>query len=94
MLNKELTKKIVTFLEKNGVRKISLFGSYVRGEKTADNDINIIVGFPERKNLLDIVRIEQELTEEIDIKVDLLTEKPISPYLIESIKKKLKVISE
>jgi hypothetical protein len=39
------------------------------------------VEFSERKSLPELVRIERELSEALGIKVDLLTEKSISPYL-------------
>jgi predicted nucleotidyltransferase len=50
------------------------------------------VEFSERKSLLELVRIERELSEVLGIKVDLLTEKSISPYLIDTIKREMKVI--
>jgi len=50
------------------------------------------VDFSERKSLLDLVGIEQELSEALGVKADLLTEKSISPYLIDRIKKEMEVI--
>jgi predicted nucleotidyltransferase len=50
------------------------------------------VEFSERKSLLEFVRIERELSEVLRIKVDLLTEKAISPYLIDPIRKEMEVI--
>ena len=69
-----------------------MFGSYVRGEEYPDSDIDVLVEFSDRKSLLDIVGIEQELSDALDIKVDLLTEKSISPYLIDRIKREMVVI--
>ena len=43
--------------------------------------------FSERKSLLDLVGIEQELSDALGVKADLLTEKAISPYLNYRIKK-------
>ncbi len=43
---------------------------------------------------MNIVGIEQKLSEALGIKVDLLTEKAISPYLIDGIKKGMAVIYE
>jgi uncharacterized protein len=51
------------------------------------------VEFSETKGLLTLVRIERELSELLGVKVDLLTEESISPYLIDGIKKEAKVIS-
>lgn len=89
----EIYTMINEFLKNQGARKIAIFGSYVRGEQTPQSDIDIIVEFSERKSLLEIVGIEQELSEKLGIKVDLLTEKAISPYLIDRIKKEMVEVS-
>ena len=90
----KILKIIKNVLEKEGAKKISLFGSFARGENKPGSDIDILVEFKERKSLLKIVRIERELSETLEIKVDLLTEKSISPYLISSIRKEMVVIYE
>jgi len=92
MLKKELLDKIVKKLKTEGAKRIGVFGSYVRGEEYPDSDIDVLVEFSDRKSLLDIVGIEQELSDALRIKVDLLTEKSISPYLIDRIKKEMVVI--
>ncbi|HOL22220.1 MAG TPA: nucleotidyltransferase family protein [bacterium] len=88
----EITKKIIEFLRKEGAKSISLFGSFARDEENPKSDIDIIVEFNEVKSLLDIVRIERELGELLGIKIDLLTENSISPYLYDVINKEKKVI--
>ncbi|MDI6841051.1 MAG: nucleotidyltransferase family protein [bacterium] len=92
MNREEIFKKIAQLLKKQGAKKVAVFGSYVRGEEKPVSDIDVIVEFAERKSLLDIVGIEQELAEALNIKIDLLTEKSISPYLIDRIKKEMIVI--
>ncbi len=92
MYKEEVFEKIASLLKSHGVRKVAVFGSYVRGEEKSESDIDIIVEFSERKSLLQLVRIERELSEELGIKVDLLTEKSISPYLIDTIKREMRVI--
>jgi predicted nucleotidyltransferase len=94
-MNKEdIFKKMTRILKNQGARKIAVFGSYVRGEEKPGSDIDIIVEFSERKSLFDLVGIEQEVSDALGIKVDLLTEKSISPYLIDRIKKEMVVIYE
>jgi len=88
----EIFEKITQILKNEGVRRIAVFGSYVRREEKPESDIDIIVEFSGRKSLLELVRIERELSEILGIKVDLLTEKSISPYLIDTIKKEMEVI--
>ncbi|MGB2727462.1 MAG: nucleotidyltransferase family protein [Halobacteriota archaeon] len=92
MRKEEIFEKIVQVLKNQGARKIAVFGSYVRGEERPESDIDIIVEFLERKSLLELVRIERQLSEVLGIKVDLLTEKSISPYLIDAIRKEMEVI--
>ncbi len=88
----EIFKKIAQALRNQGARKIAVFGSYVRGEERPGSDIDVLVEFSGRKSLLDLVRMERELSEVLGIKVDLLTEKSISPYLINTIRKEMEVI--
>jgi len=85
-------EKITQMLKNYGATKIAIFGSYMRREEQPGSDIDIIVEFAERKSLLELVRIERELSEFLGIKVDLLTEKSISPYLIDTVKKEMEVI--
>ncbi len=85
-------KKLVSSLSKRGAKRIRIFGSYARGEQTPKSDIDVLVDFSERKSLLDFVRIEREVSEEIGKKVDLLTENAISPYLKDRIKKEAEVV--
>lgn len=92
MSREEIEATLVSILGNYGARKIGLFGSYARGDERADSDLDVLVDFTERKSLLTLVRIERELSEHLGIRVDLLTEQAISPYLVERIKADLKVI--
>ena len=87
-------EKVITFLLAHGAKRIGVFGSYAREEETPKSDMDILIEFHERKSLLEMVRIERELSEVLGIKVDLLTEKSISPYLIDKIRKETKVLYE
>jgi len=94
MDKKKVYESIIRMLKNYGAKKIAVFGSFVRGEEAPDSDIDLIVEFTDQKSLLDIVGIEQDLSDKLGIKVDLLTEKSISPYLIGRIKEEMKVIYE
>jgi predicted nucleotidyltransferase len=88
----KIIEKIAQLLKEQGATKVAIFGSYARGEERPDSDIDVIVEFSETKSLLELVKIERELYETIGIKVDLLTEKAISPYLINIVKQQMEVI--
>ena len=92
MTYQEIESKIVAILSKYDVQKIGIFGSYAKGVQMSDSDLDVLVNFKNVKSLLTLVRIERELSESIGVKVDLLTEQSVSPYLIDKIKSELKVI--
>lgn len=92
MTKNDIHDKIRACLLKEGAKRIAIFGSYARGEAGPDSDIDILVEFKERKSLLDLVRIERRISEELGITVDLLTEKSISPYLVDRIKQEMEII--
>ena len=92
MKREKIMKTIVMNLKRHGAKKIALFGSYARNQETPKSDLDILVEFKKKKSFLELVRIERELSEEFGIKVDLLTEKGISPLIMDNIKKELEVI--
>ena len=68
-----------------GVRKIGLFGSYARGEQTAQSDIDILAEFEEPVSLLALVGAEQYLSRILKTKVDLIPKEDIRPELKDKI---------
>jgi len=93
-LNSEIEKQLITYLVNAGARKIGVFGSYAQGSADTSSDIDLLVKFADIKSLLELVKIERELSELIKIKIDLLTENSISPFLIDRIKEEEQVIYE
>lgn len=85
-------KKIIIILDKHGIKKAFLFGSYARDEGTSKSDLDLIVEFPEGNSLFDHIFIKNELSEILDIKVDLLSKNGISPYFKDEIMKDAVVI--
>lgn len=85
--------KIQAYMKAHGATRVGVFGSYARGEARADSDLDLLVWFSEQQSLLGLIRMERELSELVGLKIDLLTEQAISPYLIDRIKKELKVIA-
>ena len=78
----------------NDAVMVAIFGSLARGKAGPQSDIDLLLRFSKRKSLLTLVRLERELSAELDRKVDLLTEAAISPYLRERIMQELRVLYE
>ena len=76
--------------------RIGVFGSYARSENKLDSDLDILISldYSLKPSLLDLVGIEQNLTEAFGIQVDLVTEKSLHPYIKPFIDKDLKIIFE
>jgi len=93
---KSLGKILVEICEKNDIVFMGIFGSFVRGEQKGGSDIDIAIEFDENKGktLLDLVHIENELTRIFKRKVDLGILSSISPYIIDDVKKEMRVIYE
>ena len=85
---------IIDICRANGIRKVALFGSFVRGDAGPDSDIDLIVEFFQPTGLLALVKLERELSEAMGRKVDLLTEQAISVHLRGQIIKERQVIYE
>lgn len=79
---------------RNDIRRLRVFGSFARGEENENSDVDLIADFTKRKSLLDLVRIERELSEHLDRQVDLLTEGALSPHLRERILDEAVVVYE
>jgi hypothetical protein len=86
------TKKLQEICRRNDVAMVGVFGSVARGEETEQSDIDLLVRFSKRKSLLELVRLEREVTTALGRKVDLLTESAISPYLRDRVRRELRVI--
>lgn len=84
---KKVTGKVLPILKDAGVKKSSLFGSYVRGDYREDSDIDILVELPKGSSLLDLVRLEKKLGKALGKKVDLLTYNSVNPLLKDRISK-------
>lgn len=74
--------KLADFCKRNHIRKLSVFGSAVRGELQPDSDIDLLVEFEQdlTPGLFSIVRMEMELAEMLGRKVDLRTPEDLSQY--------------
>lgn len=74
MSNHEIKNIILESLRQYDPLFIGLFGSFARNELTANSDIDILVSFQRSISLLRLIQLEDELSEKLECKVDLITE--------------------
>lgn len=78
------------FLNKYGVTKIGLFGSYARNDNTKDSDIDIAVEIlNEKKSLNNFFSLRRELEKAFNIRVDLGIESSLKEIAKEKILKEI-----
>jgi hypothetical protein len=92
ILNK-YTKKLNSFCKANKIKKLSLFGSYLKDTASKDSDVDLLVEFEEDNEygLVDIARIERELSGIIGKKVDLRTPEELSKYFRDTVVREAQV---
>jgi predicted nucleotidyltransferase len=93
---KGIEEKLTKICEKNDVVFLAIFGSFAKREQKKKSDIDIAIEFDrnKRKNLFDLVRVEDELRKTFKRKVDLGVFSSLHPYIIEDVKKDMRVIYE
>ena len=65
-----------------GVKKIGLFGSFLRGEQRPDSDIDLLVQFePGQKSFDNFIELSFFLEEVLQHRTELVTAESLSPYL-------------
>jgi len=69
----EVKNIILSRLKKFDPQKVGIFGSFARGENKKDSDIDILVEFKKIPSLLALIKLENDLSEILGTKVDLVT---------------------
>jgi len=65
-----------------GVRRIGLFGSFLRGEQNEESDIDFLVEFePSQKTFDNFIGVSMLLEDDLGCRVELVTPESLSPYL-------------
>ena len=74
--------RLVAFCRRHHIRRLSVFGSAIRGQLRPDSDIDLLVEFEPNRTpgLFSIIKMEMELAETLGRKVDLRTPEDLSQY--------------
>ena len=87
-MKKDLKKILTTlrslkpYLSKTyNVKEIEVFGSFIRKEQRINSDLDILVTFSKTPGLLEFIRLENDLSDTLGIKVDLVMKDSLKPEL-------------
>jgi predicted nucleotidyltransferase len=86
MITGEETASIQKVATTHGATRVGMFGSLARGTGRADSDIDLLGDMKPGRDLLDLIAIKQDL-EDLGRRVDVLTERSLSPYIRDQVLK-------
>lgn len=80
-----IRRRAAPILRRYGVRRAAVFGSFARGDEQKKSDVDILVDVPNGTGLFAFIGLEQELTDRLGRKVDLVTYRSLHPYIRERV---------
>ena len=63
------------------IKEIGVFGSYIRKKEKPESDLDILVEFSKPIDIFKFMELERFLSEELNIKVDLVSKKALKPFI-------------
>jgi predicted nucleotidyltransferase len=79
-------RNLFPFIKENyNVKSIEVFGSFVRNENNSLSDLDLLVEFSDIPGLLKFVELENYLSDNLNIKVDLVMKDSLKPLISRSI---------
>ena len=90
----EIKNKIIPIAQKYGVKSISLFGLYARGEATEDSDVDILIDRGDIYSLLEYSGFINSLEDVLECNVDVVTTGSNNKDFLENISKDVVLIYE
>lgn len=70
-----------SLFQKYHLRELGIFGSYLRNEQKNESDLDLLVEYEKTPGLFSFVRLEEELSKLLDVKVDLVMKSALKPYI-------------
>jgi len=78
---KQLRAMLPVLREKYHVQTLEVFGSYVRGDERENSDLDLLVTFDKVPSLFQYVALENYLSDELGVKVDLVMKDSLKPAI-------------
>jgi predicted nucleotidyltransferase len=82
VVNDELpVDDILSIARANGATTVRVFGSRARGDASAASDLDLLIRLEPNRSLLDLVGMKLALEDFLGVRVDVVTEQALSPYI-------------
>ena len=75
-----------------GISELGIFGSYIKNLANENSDLDLLVNFQKPISLLKFIKIENELTDLLGIKVDLVMRSALKPRISAVILKEVELL--
>lgn len=92
MITQEQIAIIIEAMKPYKPSKIGVFGSFARNEESTESDIDILYQFKETIGLFKLIQLQEKLQNQLNRKVDLISEKYLHPQLKPHILNDVKII--
>ena len=87
MLTIDRIKQVVTEVgKKYGIKSAYLFGSYAKEKATEKSDVDLIIDKGNIHSFKEFFHLHEDLENELGVKVDLLTDRGVTPRFFNNIK--------
>ena len=80
-----LHRQLPVLAERYQVESLGVFGSYVRHEQSPESDLDVLVTFYEPPSLLKFIELENYLSDNLGVKIDLVMKDALKPRIGERI---------
>ena len=82
-------------IEKHGIKKLGVFGSFSRNQAKKNSDVDFLVEFkPGKKNYTNFFKLSELLEQLCQRKIELVTQEALSPYFKDTINKEVEYLIE
>lgn len=78
---RRLREQLPLLKERYEVASLELFGSHLRGDARLDSDLDVLVSFHRAPSLFRLLDLEQYLSDQLAVKVDLVLRDSLKPRI-------------
>ena len=75
------------------LNSLGIFGSFIRDEQNQKSDVDLLVDFEKPIGLIKFIKLENDLSKILGVKVDLVMKKALKPAIGKRILEEIKYVS-